>query len=573
VDNEDVFLFLDNVSYDGYLYATARWNMDIVVFKFDSNLNIVWQKQIANVGFDSSGIFSIDPSNGHLYILANTAGTETNYLGTGGTSFVIRVNEDVSSILETFTVESSTAMDYIYGSSKIVWDDIDVVDNFIQLSGYTAIDGQTRTPVYLQVPKDATDRPLQLTFTAPGRTDTLTWRPTYGSYTISTTSLTAAYTTPTNVSESGANVETISLSSTRTPTYTTHYYFLRTLGQMAASAQFAVIANNKRIRSAQAVVSAQFNTAITAVKTARITRTLTAQATLTPNGGYIRGAEAVLQSTASVVARLGLIKLTTVAVNAQVNTTINPLYFKGTGVNLNVTSAVQANLGLIKRTDISLQAFNTQLSAVNKIGQGLIQLDIVAQQTTQAVKTASASIDQVVVATQTTNAVKTVLSNASIQATAQLAVSVVKIPATPVLMESAFASTITTDNSKITRVTLSATTQVSQSVQAIKTARTQTTLTTQANLTFGAQVTRLRLAESSQQVTAQLLAPAVKRVKTAVSLQAFNTVLAVGTKISFDPVLQLTIPSESGSLIVFEEDTLLMVPEETRVNMVRKIAI
>jgi hypothetical protein len=43
----------------------------------------------------------------------------------------------------------------------------------------------------------------------------------------------------------------------------------------------------------------------------------------------------------------------------------------------------------------------------------------------------------------------------------------------------------------------------------------------------------------------------------------------VGTKISFDPELQLTVPAEYAHVHVLEENTLLTVNPETRVNMVR----
>ena len=343
--------------------------------------------------------------------------------------------------------------------------------------------------------------------------------------------------------------------------------------QADLTATATITANVEKTITFEAQLSSAFAQTANARVSYDLTVTINSNSQLTTTIGKITGVTANLTSAFTTVTTARPIKRTTSTLSAQATVTNDFIKYSGNGATLVAESAQSTNNTRIRSTATDISAMASQLSATVKIGRGIVQLDSVATQITDAVKTVSANSVHSVEAEQTTNAVKTVAVDANINASAQLDIVFVKIPSSPVYMESEFRTQINTDLSKITGVSASASVAVALTTSAVKTARPQSSLTTQTALTLGLQVTRIRFAESSQQVTAQLQLQAIKTAQAVVQLQAFNTVLAVGTKISFDPVLQLTIPSESGSLIVFQEDTLLIVPEETRVNMVRKIAI
>jgi hypothetical protein len=65
---------------------------------------------------------------------------------------------------------------------------------------------------------------------------------------------------------------------------------------------------------------------------------------------------------------------------------------------------------------------------------------------------------------------------------------------------------------------------------------------------------------------------AVKTVNPELLFESIATELVVANKIAFDAALLIKIPGEYRTLLILEENRLLMVPEETRVNMVRKTA-
>lgn len=343
------------------------------------------------------------------------------------------------------------------------------------------------------------------------------------------------------------------------------------LAQASLSSQFSTNVQYTRFRTPSAT---QVNSNFTETVRGRVSydptiriNTANFQETATPK--KIVGITANLNSAFTATTTVRKVNRTTVTLTAQavVNSTVRK--YVGNGASLFPVITTTINNSRTRSFASSIQAMASELAVVVKTGRGIVQLDSRAQQSTVAVKTARIVSAQTSVATQVTDAYKRVRTSAGVTARATLTLIPLKIPRSTVSMESAFTSAITTNNSKTTRFSAGMTSTAQQSTVAVKTARTQKTLSAVATLAFGTQVTRLRLASSQQSAVVTVSAPAVKTARTSSNMQAFDTLLAIGTKISFDPDLQLTVPKEYMTVHVLEENTLLMVPAETRVNMVR----
>jgi hypothetical protein len=481
-----------------------------------------------------------------------------NYRTSAEGDYIVKVNGDG-------TIAWSRRL---YGSTTLTVTRLETRDNFLNITA-----NWNNRAVILQFQTDGSDE--NITRIVPVFSNaTINW--TAATVTSTNNLLTASRTSYTENNNANVRVRSINLFNPQAQDLVASSgnasvanIMVLVNAEAEISANYNLNAVNTRLRKGQALLSSTVNGDIAAVKIATITAQLLSTASVIPNGGYIRGITDTLLAQATVSVQYTRIQQFASDLIVTAEIVAEPRRLRGHSVEINSTYSLTLDYGVIKSTAAEFTAFNTQVSAVNKIGRGLIQLDAVATQTTDAVKTVSANSVHSVESQQSTNAVKTVVVNASIDASTQLDIVFVKIPASPVNMESEFTASVTTNNSKITRITATADSTVTATITAVKTATSENNLTAQSTLTFGNQVTRLRLADSSQQLQATILAPAVKTAVSTAEFTAFNTVLAVGTKIAFDPDLQLIVPAEYRTVQVQEENRLLTVPEETRVNMVR----
>lgn len=514
-------------------------NQDLVVVETDQ-----WQFQDTNTSISIINSSGVKTRTGRLKILKNTTAEQTNACMT---SFDINISDGWMQ-LGTHWIRSETS----------TYPTVDKIEGIV----YQLEDDLSTNNFRNRIIADYSDNDnYYLDWSVTDVNTTLT------DYTVGTiSSATVSYFTGSSTGMPNSEATT-AIAYTEIPLYVTVEF----AGDL--SANFAITANNRRLRSTPVTTNIIASVVSSAVKTARITKTLDSVATIIPNGGYVRGITANLQSNAQVTASLGLTKRYNADLSTQAVLTVSSRKYVGNGASLFAESTLVEQTNRIRESQATLTAFDTQLTGATKIGRGIIQCDVVAQATINAIKTTVTNVDAISVVTQTSEPVKTVRAHVDVTATATFTVDAKKLPQTPVLMQSEFAQSTQTNNSKITRITASLASTVQTTVNAVKTARTSDTLATSATLSFGNQVTRLRLAESSQQALATILAPAVKTARTSAQFQAFNTTVVVANKISFDAALLLRIPAEQRTLIVPEEIALLAVPEETRVNMVRKIAI
>ena len=546
------------VDSSGNMYVMGRYNVTpnntYALIKLNSSFVYQWGKK----GFANSADINnfVLNNDGNLVMYKNQK-TEFVVLDTSGAAITggsLRVLNNVGSVSTTF---------HAYNIQ------VDT-EGWLQVSGAWTRSG-TSEFITAQIQHDLSEPAFVQPIIATFRDNTnysLEWTK---SYSFSATDLTETVSTvsATTSSDGGQGVTQPSTTVTDTA-YDEIALFIRVLsGTISLTSSFAQQANNTRIRRAQATLSTAVTATITAVKTARSTTTLSALATIVPNGGYIKGAEAVLVSQATVTAQPLRIKQLASAqtVNAQVF--VEPIYFEGGGASLNAETNIACNLGLIKQFAITLQAFNTQLSAVNKVGRGIIQLDVVTAQTTQAVKTVRTQAQFTNTLVQVTEGNVRRSAQVNMQAQVQVEANNGRVKTADVSMTVQASASITTNLSRIRSSTAQLTLQAQLVSTSVKTVRAQALVQSAAQIV--APLARIRLVQVQLQVLAQVQAPAVKTARTQLTLQAFNTQLASGQVLNYDPLMTIMVPREQRQAMILEETLLLRVKQESRVNMVRKI--
>ena len=546
------------VDSSGNMYVMGRYNVTpnntYALIKLNSSFVYQWGKKgfansadINNFVLNNDGNLVMYKNQKTEFVVLNTSGEPV----TGGSLRVLNNVGSVSTTFHAYNIQVDAA-------------------GWLQVSGAWTRLG-TSEFITAQIQHDLSEpafvQPIIETF-RDNTNFSLEWTK---SYSFSATDLTETVSTV-SATTSGDGGQGVTQPSTTVTdiAYDEIALFIRVLsGTISLTSTFAQQANNTRIRSAQATLSTAFTSATQAVKTARSTTTLSALATMVPNGGYIKGAEALLASQATVTAQPLRIKQLASQQQALTALSVQPIYFEGATASLTAETTISCNLGLIKQFAINLEAFNTQLTAVNKVGRGLIQLDVVVEQTTQAVKTVTTPVTLSTQALQTTQASVQRSAQALLQVEVQVQADNGRIKLAEVNINVQATANITTDLSRIRSTSADLALQAQVQINSVKTAQAQALLEAVNNLDI--QAVRTRLAQAQLQLLAQVQAPAVKTARTQLTLQAFNTQLVSGQVLNYDPLMTIMVPREQRQAMILEETLLLMVKQESRVNMVRKI--
>jgi hypothetical protein len=257
-----------------------------------------------------------------------------------------------------------------------------------------------------------------------------------------------------------------------------------------------------------------------------------------------------------------------ISVNAETAVFAEPYDFSKSNANITASLSLTTTPNRLRAVDGELIAFNSQLTGATKIGRGLIGLDAVFDSTVTAIKTVSAVCEINTNFAQTTQAVKTTDITCSQTVTTDFVIDYDKIKESLIAIVSTTAQII--DNSRTRNLDSTQASQFFSDILAVKTTSTGAAFTA----SFEQTVANLRVRYN--QVTAQLSSEqntvAVKTVNPELLFESIATELVVANKIAFDAALLIKIPGEYRTLLILEENRLLMVPEETRVNMVRKTA-
>jgi hypothetical protein len=196
-------------------------------------------------------------------------------------------------------------------------------------------------------------------------------------------------------------------------------------------------------------------------------------------------------------------------------------------------------------------------------------LDVVAQQTTQAVKTVRTQAQFTNTLVQVTEGNVRRSAQVNMQAQVQVEANNGRVKLAEVNISVQASANITTNLSRIRSSTAQLTLQAQLVSTSVKTVRAQALVQSAAQIV--APLARIRRVQVQLQVLAQVQAPAVKTARTQLTLQAFNTQLASGQVLNYDPLMTIMVPREQRQAMILEETLLLRVKQESRVNMVRKI--
>lgn len=532
----------------GNMYVAGRYGLGAaatyVMMKLDSNFNIIWSKK--DYASYTNRVKFVLNSNNDLVCAFGT-------IGSGGGS----------NSLQLISGTTGNRLGYgLFDNPAIKIKEINIDTSWVQIS---ASDGTSSELIYAQVPETLNFN----SFTTP----TVSWSYSPSGTTYANIALTIV--NATNIYAPGFGAPTAPSMGTpaiSTSTYTEQSYFSRILsGPVPLSSEFAITAKNTRTR--RTTMSAAIVASIHAHPqyTATIDETLTATAQVVTTGRYVRGITKTLSVVASVTSRPLRIKQLSSALTSNAQVFVEAQRIRGgDAISLNTEIHQTADLGLIKRTPVQLQAFDTVVEAVTKIGRGIVQCDVVSTMLVSAVKTVGNANPFDVELTQVTEAVKTARAQLNIESRSQVSAFADKIKSPEAFMLASFTQVV--DNNRLRDNNVVTASEFNNVTVAVKTPAINVQAQAAFTTNFGDDVRRLRLASSSQQAFLTSNFTVRKIVYPELNFEAIATEMVVGNIIAFDQQLMLHIPYEYRTLLIPEEYTLLMVPTETRVNMVRKIS-
>lgn len=299
-------------------------------------------------------------------------------------------------------------------------------------------------------------------------------------------------------------------------------------GNLAVTATVSAV-GRRNIGPIRGALTSRFTTATVARKTARITRTLSVAATTVTRNTRIRRQIAYLNSVATV--------------------TPTARKLVGTSANLIARFTTSQTARKTARGRSTITALNTQVTASVKNARGTITMESRATLDCLAVKTGEVVVQSVSTATTTASFLKQPqprqLSSA-LSTTVSVNVTATKIVRTPVYFNSLF------------------------TVNAVANHITVNTFPLTSAFTLTADIVGGKIAVIDATVTATLTANTLnsKTLFGVVNITAFATELVVGTRVTIDPFLTLTVPAETGTKKVTQETSLLAVDSENRVNII-----
>lgn len=335
------------------------------------------------------------------------------------------------------------------------------------------------------------------------------------------------------------------------------------------SSAFTQVTNNARKRDVPASLALTTTLSASGLRAAVLQSYQTSQFTQTTQAVKKVNPGASLQATAteSVITSNSKIVGASAQLSSQFTQVTNNTRKRNVPAGLTTTATTTATILKIQGTSANLQVQAFELAAVVKTGQGFIHFDSVATTNATAVKT--------------TNLTK------ELTATASLTASSKRFRSTPAVLTTT--ATVTCSPTYFRRNEVFATTTSTMSITAVKTARTSSqdattasltantlysrTANTTANLSLTASLTAINdtfrnVSATLTATTEQIATPGVY-LRTEAHLEAFDTVMAIGRRISFDKYLQIRIKPETRYLLVKEESRALVIESETRVNKIK----
>lgn len=572
----------NNIYVSGYqrIYINSTTVIyDFTIKKYDSSYNMLWSKYIERVTQTTGDLSKSDrniimavSSTDDLIVVYND---DFPFVGTQ--SRIMKISSaGVITANATLRFENSSGVEI--SQSTLYTTSINIDNGWVQLgtrwvrtlAGSYPASNQVEYLVY-QFPEDIVSKPSFKTSVYSTYRDSTNYNLVWNSASASTSLTNNDTKTLTNVtpgtSTSAGSTSTGSVTLTDIA-YTVIPLFIAKDGLGILSAEFTTTALNNKITTSTAQLSSELTSTASAIKTASAQGTLIVEANVIPNGGYIRG----ITDTLSAHATLTGLALRTKQLAAEVS--VNAEIFVeaqrirgGDAVSLNTEVHATITGATTKQATGEFSAFVSDLTAINKIGVGLIGLDVTATQATTAVKTTTTDAVLHSELTQVTESVKTVRTSLDIEARATTYCFPDKIKSPDATLTVTVTQTTNTDASKISGIALelAATTELLTLSGIARYAQAQ--LDVIASLTPEATATKpfeVDLVGTSEQVTG-----AIKTVRPTLTFDSIASELVIGTKISFDPYYTYRVAPETRTFLVPEEETLYRVYQETRVNTIQ----
>jgi hypothetical protein len=342
--------------------------------------------------------------------------------------------------------------------------------------------------------------------------------------------------------------------------------------QADLTATATITANVEKTITFEAQLSSAFAQTASARVSYDLTVTINSNSQLTTTTSKISRDSANLTVQTALLSQPRRIQRTLAYLDSVANTTVTVDKTTDFACSMQSDTAAVVVNSRTRSASTDFAAIAIDLFSAVKIGQGLIQLDAVTAQNTVATKITDVVCDIDLAVQQLATAVKTtdISVDADVETSFEIDYDKIKESLTTLTVTSS--TSIDTALSKIAGFTLQLDSEYSSDFTAVKTVSAVTALLSNSSVVFGDDVRRVRLADTTQSAEFNVQTVPVKTVNPPLAFDAIATELVVVNKIAFDPALKLTIPAEYRTLLVLEENRLLTVPEETRVNMVRKIA-
>lgn len=337
-------------------------------------------------------------------------------------------------------------------------------------------------------------------------------------------------------------------------------------GASITTSAFTATTNNRRVRYSQAAVAATISITIRGQRNAILQSTPNVVSSVTAN--LVRtqrtGSAMSSQVTMSAVAKK--------TVNVQSATSSITQLTSGQQVTRTVTSQQSsqftANVSAVKTTTTAstIQAFGSELVAINKIGRGLIGMDARVTMTVSGKITADQPQYMFSQTQMSATGFNIQYGSASITARATTSIQSTYLRrneaaliarATLTLVPKRTRNNILSTGAQFNQFTYTANSKIT---------RYSATMASQAQMVTRNQIVRLAQAQMSAVTEQRSIVGSVTRFQA--NLQAFDFVLFEGRIIHIDEYLQLLIEAESRGLIITQETRLLGVDSENRVNKI-----
>ncbi|CAB4153605.1 hypothetical protein UFOVP641_11 [uncultured Caudovirales phage] len=326
-----------------------------------------------------------------------------------------------------------------------------------------------------------------------------------------------------------------------------------------------VSAISLRVRPGNSAVNVQATLTAQGLKAAILSSSMSIQVTANILAVKTATASSQQQVTAALTATNIRVRYNQASLTSQASLTVNAVKIAQASSTQTVTASQITTVLRIRKSAVALQAFDTVVAAVAKIGVGLLAMDSNFTQITIAEKTVNPILNLSTQASILISGDK--VRNVQASLTSQASITVLADKIKPVGADLVATAVLTSSVVKITRIQLAVQTTSQVTAEIKRTRATTVGLSTSANLTAIGK--RNRLASATLTARATVIVSTRNIIRAQANLQAFNTVLAVGQRIRFDPYYRLAIKSETRALVIHKETALLTVDSETRVNIIK----